>query len=301
MIPQDARVCVYAPPNTAKTTLLAGLAVSIATGRDWFGHAVKRQGGVIYVASEDVNGFKVRLEAAKLQARLSPSAVAGVYTFTEGLSLLDPVSVSLFVEYVREAVRRDGIPLVCVVIDTLSGSMPGANENAIEAMGLAMSHAKQIMTDLGVTVILSHHTNAGGSRERGHTVVRGECDTMIALEPVDDVVKVENNKQRNGSWFPAFELRLTALGKSVVLRPAKDVVAPFGALSEHQRRALTVLRDTFTAEGPTKTEWLKASTATGMSESTFWRASKELLERNYVTPAGLHFRLMPNGRKALGE
>ena len=64
LIPKDGRVCIYAPPNSGKTVMLAGLAVSIATGRDWFGHPIEHRGGVIYVPSEDVSGFRSRLESA---------------------------------------------------------------------------------------------------------------------------------------------------------------------------------------------------------------------------------------------
>jgi hypothetical protein len=295
-IPKLARVTIYAPPNTAKTTLAAGLCMSIATGQPWLGRTVTTRGGCIYVPSEDVSGWKVRLAAAKGAARLSPGATAGVFTFDNGINLLDPVNVSQFVEFVKAS----GGAFVAVVIDTLSGSMPGANENAIEAMGLAMSHAKQIMSGLGVTVVLLHHTNASGNRERGHTVVRAESDTMIALEPVDDVVRIECNKQRNGPWFPSFEVRVVPREHSVVLRLAKDVVVPTQTLSEHQRRCLLQLRETFTTEGATKAEWLRAATATGMSESTFWRAAKTLeQEHRFVAANGPKFRLTSAGTKAM--
>ncbi len=296
LIPKRARVCIYAPPNTAKTTLTAGLGVAIATGRDWFGLKVCTRGNVLYVPSEDVSGFKVRLAAAKQQARLAADHVVGVCTFDEGLNLLDVTMVTQFIRFVREQAGA----FVTIIIDTLSGSMPGANENAIEAMGLAMAHAKLIMDELDVTVILLHHTNASGNRERGHTVVRAECDTMIALNPVDDIVQVENNKQRNGPWLSPFDVRVVPLGTSVVLRLAKEVLVPPGEVSEHQRRALVALRDTFTSEGASASDWKASATATGMSEATFWRASKKLTETlRYVAQEGRFYRLTSSGRAAL--
>jgi hypothetical protein len=58
IIHKSSVATIYALPNTAKTTLIAGLLVSVATGRPWFGHATDTQGGCIYVPSEDISGWK---------------------------------------------------------------------------------------------------------------------------------------------------------------------------------------------------------------------------------------------------
>src|SRR5688572_5812607 len=54
---------------------------------------------------------------------------------------------------------------------------------------------------VGVTVLLIHHTNASGTRERGHSAMRGAADFMIEMRPEDDVVKLECSKMRNGPPF----------------------------------------------------------------------------------------------------
>lgn len=298
IIQKSSVATIYALPNTAKTTLIAGLCVSVATGRPWFGHATDTQGGCIYVPSEDMSGWKIRLEAAKQLARIDPSHSIGVFTFEPGMNLLDPVMVDQFIAF-WGAAQAQGAAFSLVVFDTLSGMMPGANENAIEAMGVALDRAGQIGKALGATVLLSHHTNASGTRERGHGSLRGDSDTMIALETVDDVIRVECNKQRNGPVFKSFDLRIVPLGKSVVVRAAQDVFVPAEKLSEHQWRALIALRDTFSSEGATSGQWLRVSTSTGMSEATFYRASKHLESLRYVSKVGQTFRISTDGLKAL--
>jgi RecA-family ATPase len=142
-----------------------------------------------------VSGFKVRLTSSKRAANLPLDRSIGVYTFPEPIDLRDAVSVSAFTKFLEESVPR---PLALVVIDTYSASMPGATENSSEDMSTAMAHAHLWRELLKTTVLIVHHTNAGGTRERRHSAMRGAADFMIAMNPVDDVIHVESSKQRNG-------------------------------------------------------------------------------------------------------
>ncbi len=103
-----------------------------------------------------------------------------------------------------------------------------------------------------------HHTNASGSRERGHSAMRGACDFMVSLTQVDDAIHVESSKQRNGPPFAPFALKLVPLAEGgCVLRAAADVL-PLDGLTQQQQKALDVLRETFLADGATKSEWQRA-------------------------------------------
>ena len=93
-------------------------------------------------------------------------------------------------------------------------------------MTAAMTSAQRIRDDLSIAVTIIHHTNAGGSRERGHSSMRGAADCMISLTPVDDVIHVECSKQRNGAPFKPMVLKLAPLdGGGCVLRLASDRAA----------------------------------------------------------------------------
>ena len=92
---------IYSLPGTGKTTLLGGIFVAIATGRPWFGHTVRHPGACLYVAAEDPAGFKVRLRSAKRAAHVALDAPIGIYTFPEAVDLRDPLSVRMFVHFVK--------------------------------------------------------------------------------------------------------------------------------------------------------------------------------------------------------
>jgi hypothetical protein len=287
MIPRRSVGVVYAPSGAGKTTFLAALTTAVAQLPSFYGHAVLHRGASCYVATEDPSGFKVRLRAAKRAARLPLDQAIGVYTFPEPIDLRDSVSVAGFGRFLQQQTAERSLELV--IVDTYAAATPGASENSSEDTTTAMVHAQQWRDRLGVTVLLVHHTNAGGSRERGHTAMRGAADFMIAMTPVDDVIHVECSKQRNAAPFERLTLQLTPMpdGDGCILRRADDVIQG-AALSPAQLKALSVLRETFGADGASKTEWQRS--CADLNERTFYRACKVLAERGFTKAFGSHWR-----------
>jgi hypothetical protein len=291
IVPRHGVGVIYGPSGACKTTLLAGLTTALATGKSWFGHGINHMGPSVYVATEDAPGWKIRTAAAKRAAGLPLTTAIGVYTFPEPIDLRDATSVTKFSRFLRDA----GGQLELVIVDTYAAATPGAAENSSEDTTMAMTHAQRWRDDLGVTVILVHHSNASGSRERGHTAMRGAADFMISVTPVDDVIHVECSKQRNASPFSPMVLKLVPLPEGgCVLRLASDVL-PVEGLTTLQSKALDVLRDIATADGLTKGEWQRA--CQDVPERSFHRAAKMLEQRGYVSHVGSHFRVSAKGQR----
>ncbi|HXG89319.1 MAG TPA: AAA family ATPase [Vicinamibacterales bacterium] len=290
VIPLQGVGVVYGPSASGKTTLLAGMTVAQATGREWFGHSIRHRGATVYAAAEDVSGFKQRLRAAKRAAQLPLDQPIGVYTFPESINMLDAVSFHRFRAFLAQV--EYCAPLRQIVIDTYAAVTPGAAENSSEDTTTAMVHAQHLRDALGVTVVLVHHTNAGGTRERGHTSMRGAADFMISVTPVDDAIHVECSKQRNAAPFDKMTLKLipAAGGEGCVMRLAADVL-PSTELTLAQAKVYAVLRDSFTEDGASKSEWQRS--CPDVPERTFHRACKVLIESGHVKTVGSHFRAVP--------
>ena len=158
-----------------------------------------------------------------------------------------------------------------------------------------MTHAQQWRDKHNLTVLLIHHTNASGTRERGHSAMRGAADFMIEMRPEDDVVKLECSKMRNGPLFQTITLKLTPVpdGSGCVFRLASDVL-PSATLSASQTKVLAVLTDVFSADGATKSEWQR--TCPDIPERSFHRACKQLQERGFVKQISSHFRVTGGGK-----
>jgi hypothetical protein len=294
ILPRRGCGVLYGPSGAAKTTLVASLKTCVSTGRDFFGHRVNHRGACVYVATEDPSGFKVRLRAAKLAAHLPLDSTIGVYTFPEPIDLRDAVGVSTFTRFLEHADLPQ--PLELVVVDTYAAATPGASENSSEDTTTAMAHAQMWRDRLRCTVLIVHHTNAGGTRERGHSAMRGAADFMISITPVDDALHVECSKQRNGPLFEPFTLKLVPLPEGgCVLRPAGDVLSS-SALTPMQAKVIAVLRETFSSDGATKSEWQRA--CQDVPERTFHRVAKVLVERGHVRLVGSHFRVAAVAGKA---
>ncbi len=296
ILPDAAVGALYSPPNVGKTTLAANLLVAVGTGNPWLKQPVLDAGHSIYVGAEDPSGFKVRLRAEKAAAGLSPDIAIGVHTFPEAIDIGDAAQVARFAQFAEERRPRDGQPLKVIVFDTYAASTPGANENSAEDTTMAMVNAIRLRDRFKATVLLCHHTNAGGTRERGHSAMRGAADFMLALTPLDDVLYLECSKMRNAPPFDRIGLRLTAAPDGlpgVVIRHASDVVLPVDHLTANERKAIDALRDSFKREGATRTEWLAA--CVGMAQSTFYRVTATLADKGLVQTAGSRCRLTPKG------
>lgn len=278
---------IYSPPGTGKTTLAALLAVSIATKRPLFGHQVRHQGSVCYIGPDDPAGWKPRLITAKQEYGLDLADSIGVFLFPEPFDLLDDAKVTALIAFL--VAQPWPAPLEAVIVDTFAAVTPGANENAAEDLTRAMVNAKRLSDGVQAAVIICHHTNAAGSRERGHSAMRGAADTMLALVPSDDIVRLECNKQRNGSQFEALTLKLVETPDGCVFRLLQDV-APTTVLTPAQQKALDALRDTFSADGATKSEWQR--TCSDIQERTFHRAAKRLQDLGLVRQSGPRFMVV---------
>lgn len=288
VLPRRAVGALVAPPGIGKTTLAVSFGVALATGRPWFGHPVRHRGGTICAAAEDPGGFKLRIAAKKRADHLPLDRPLGIYTFPESVDLRDAVSVRRFADFLERAFESGEPSRELLVIDTYAAAMPGANENSSEDTTTAMAHAFQWRDRLGLTVLLVHHTNASGNRERGHSSMRGAADFMLEMRPEDDVVKLECSKMRNGPMFDTLTLKLLPVEGGCVFRLASDVL-PSKMLSVTQTRVLAVLTDVFSADGATKSEWQRACGE--VPERSFHRAAKILQERGLVKQIGTHFRV----------
>ena len=281
VLPDNSLATIYGRPSEGKTFAALDLALSVATGRRWHGHATKAR-PVVYMAGEGASGVRTRVEA--WEQHHGRQAAAAFFVVKEPVQLLSATEVGELIQEIQAKEIQPGL----LVIDTFARSFAG-DENSAQDVGSAVSALARIQRALGCTVMVVHHSGKGGgvkrAQERGSSALRGAMDVMIHVVKSGTVVQVMSDKQKDAEDFPMLSLTLhiqslgvDALGKarsSCVLIHSKAGPAA-GGLTASQQAALRALA-ALPAGPVASTTWLQALSP-AMSERTFFAAVKGLTD-----------------------
>lgn len=164
--------------------------------------------GVVYIAAEGAHGVRNRI--AGLRAKIGPLGAAFKF-IGQAPNLTDPEDVDDLRGVLLEAraeLAADGHELGIVAVDTLSASIPGADENSAADMSPVLHALQTMATELGVVVIVVAHTGKDEGRGlRGWSGLLANADGLIMLESPDNdlragtVVKVKDGKSGDRFGF----------------------------------------------------------------------------------------------------
>jgi hypothetical protein len=301
-----AQGVVYGPTGHGKTFVTLDWALCVATGRKWQGQAVK-QGPVIYVVTEGGRGIKKRIAAWMQQSDVKQ--VDDAYFVLEAVQLRSPDDYKLLLSRIQER----GLEPALIVFDTFARCFVGGDENTSKEVGEFIDAARRLQETTGASLLLVHHTGKDGDKERGSSALRAAADVMFKVSKNgDDVVVLENDKQKDSEEHEKFRLRLLP----VHLAPANGsespvtscVVASAGAVDEpvvmnpSKKIALEVLYTLGTAASGAWRKAVAEARSTKVSRKTFdnWRA--DLLEGGFVESlvADKHsYQLTAKGRASI--
>jgi hypothetical protein len=255
----------------AKSLLAIDLGFSIAADLPWAGRAVQ-QGSVAYIAAEGWAGFAQRIRAWLDYHNLAADLDLPVHFLPAAPQFLDGGDV------LELLVALDTLPtpLRLVVIDTLSRTMAGGDENSSKDMSRYWAVVDRIQRATGAHTMTLHHTGWGGERERGHTSARGAADTVALIVRDDNAITLSCLKQKDAEAFPDLHFQLQPWAGSVVLAPvaAEDRNRRPLVLPDTRRKALDALIRASEQDGLSFTKWCETST---LSRATFSRAVNDLV------------------------
>jgi putative DNA primase/helicase len=194
---------LVAKPGTYKTFLALDLALSVASGQpSWLGYRINRHGPVVYIGSEGVGRLKYRVQAWMAHHGRSGD-IPNFRWLDDAVALLDAGDSYEFVRQVAD------VQPVLVIFDTLSRTtMAGADENSQKDMSKVVRAIDALRQTTGCTVMVIHHLNAAGTRERGSTVLTGAVDTTFRLDqPTKGYVTMTCRKQKDAAEMPPVALK----------------------------------------------------------------------------------------------
>ncbi len=162
----------FGPSGSGKSFVILEVAHAIATGRSVLGRRV-RKAPVLICALEGAAGFDRRIVAMTQERGPAPD----LHVYSGSLCLHESLEN---VDALMETINLLDAKLV--IIDTLSRSIPGADENSAQDMTGLISTLGRVMQETGAAVIEVHHTGKDeGKGSRGHSSLKAAADVEIEI------------------------------------------------------------------------------------------------------------------------
>ena len=143
------------------------------------------------------------------------------------VNLMDAAEARRLILTVVEAERATGFNPKVVIVDTLHRSMPGADENSSQHMGIAISNCALIQAELKCTLMPVTHTGKDTERGmRGSNSLLGASDAVARVTRTDDRVTVTTEKMKDAEDGQVLNLKSV----KVNLPPAAGSIRPRDSL-----------------------------------------------------------------------
>jgi archaellum biogenesis ATPase FlaH len=255
---------------------------------------VAQQHSVIYIPTEGEAGYLKRVKAWCKFHHKSEGKLNFLFGF---FSLLD-----------RELLERLVLDLAyikpkMIVVDTLAIAMAGGDENSTRDMSVVTSSSRHLSRMTGTAVVLVHHIGRNNSHERGSTALRGNADTMIRVNPADDLISIECSKTKDEAPFETRFMKLINVdidgtGSSLVPIAATQVIRTADdPLTGNQYKLLEALSLEANRDGCTIRE---LGEFCGIPYTTAVRTLSNLLKFGYVDKPRGSYAITNHGRIKIG-
>ncbi len=157
------KITIGAPSKGRKTWTLADLAISVATGSDWWGLKTV-QGRVLYLNFELHNyTFDERVDVLQ-EAKNTKIQVGMMLSMTiRGMTDVIDSMVDELIAYIL-----DLEPFALIVVDPLYKLMTGRDENKAGDMNMTLAQLEKIAVNTGAAIAIATHFSKGNQAGKDH-------------------------------------------------------------------------------------------------------------------------------------
>jgi hypothetical protein len=295
LIPDGGFVGLYGAPGSGKSFVALDWAMCISEGRPWLGRYRTKQAPVIYVAAEGGRGIQQRVSSWIEHHQIRPKSVnqevlPAIYFLLHPIYVREEGAIEAFIESMDRHARQIGGQQLwpgLLVLDTLSRSFGGGEENSSVDMGHFVDRMTALATQKRMATLIVHHQNAEGKRERGHTSFRGAADAMFKCEGKKDDANVllyaclRNDKQKDGPDAPPIYLEPRPVDKSLVFEWMEAPATQAKRGREPQPMRTQDMKAVLGAS-PQRMTWGEWRASVGIDRDRFNKRLRKLLQNGEV-------------------
>lgn len=285
----------YGESGCGKTFLAGHVAFCVSTGRECLGRRTQ-QGLVVYLAAEAPGSFMNRIVAIKKEYAVEQAPLAVIRNSLNFVQRGEHGGAPGIGEDVRDVIKacvelaqRYHLPIVLVIIDTVSSVMSGENENAPDGMGAFIAAMRAIRNNVGCAVLGVHHAGKNeAAGARGHSSLKAAVDAEIHIVHEGEQRQARITKLRDGEIGGsfAFELDQVVLGvdqegdlvTTCLVRAAEASASagPSAKLSGQETQAFASLAMLANGSAARRDAWFEHCRASGIIDPS---AKPEAAER----------------------
>ena len=263
--PEQSVGFLYGDPGTFKSFMALDQSLTLAAGMgEWQGDpiTVDPDAVVVYLAGEGGFGIRNRVAAWCKARGVDPAQLQARFKMIEvSVDFMKAEDIQKLMRTIRKVI--DARPCL-MVVDTVSRSLPGAEENGQKDMTIFV-HACTVMSKaFRCAVVGVHHANKQGSDMRGSTVLRGAGDFVFRMtrKPESDLVILACEKQKDteSGWKELYAVKSVDLGEgenSLVLDRIEKQIHETDMSPALAQRVLLAMKAAWDAGEP----WAKAAQA----------------------------------------
>lgn len=217
ILPRRGVAVMYGESQSFKSFLALDMAVRVALGEPWGGRKVTK-GTALYIAAEGGGGIEDRIDGlSKAHPHWPDAAQFGSMCYSPNLGAAPPRGdVMRLVEMIRDTGQEPSL----IVVDTLSQTLHGADENNV-GMTTFIQNAQVLSSAFGALVLAIHHKGwSKEDRPRGNSSLYAAADAQIFCQRLPDgySASMTLQKMKDGPN----NVRLTAYLESVPLYVDED-------------------------------------------------------------------------------
>ena len=187
LLPEGGIGMFYGEPGSYKSFLTLDIALSLSYGVETFGYTIPEPITTVYVAGESAHALgKVRRPAWRISRGIDKDSpfylVTDMPLAEDNTNFLD----------LAKALDAAGVKPKLIVVDTMSASLEGLNENDGAAVGKFLGGCRQLKKLYNCTIIIIHHVGKDLTKgARGWSGLKGSVDFAIYVEANDETKAVQ--------------------------------------------------------------------------------------------------------------